>query len=241
MTASSAAIGAGDPQRRTAKLLIFGALLVGIVSAIVFSIYPNLDLAISQLLVDSQHQFSGRDSPFFNTARLLFNVLFYGACAVGLAGCIISLSTGRPWLSLSSNKWLFLAVCVVVGPLAIANLGFKDHWGRARPSTVVEFGGSKAYTPPLVKSQECPRNCSFFSGEASSIFVVCFAAALLFPAAASAWIVTGLILGGLCGFVRMVEGGHFLSDVIFAGVFMALTVAVIQMLFSAISGNSEPV
>ncbi len=241
MTASSAAIAAGDPQRRTAKVLIFGALIVGIISAIVFSIFPNLDLAVSQLLVDSEHHFSGRDSPFFITARLLFNVLFFGACAVGLAGCIISLSTGRPWLTLSSNKWLFLAVCVIVGPLAIANLGFKDHWGRARPSTVVEFGGSRAYTPPLVKSQECPRNCSFFSGEASSIFVVCFAAALLFPPAASAWIVTGLILGSLCGFVRMAEGGHFLSDVIFAGVFMALTVAVIQMLFSAISGNSEPV
>ena len=241
MTASSAAIAAGDPQRKTAKVLIFGALLVGIVSAIVFSIFPNLDLAVSERLVDSEHHFSGRESPFFGTARLLFNVLFYGACVVGLAGCVITLSTGRPWLTLSSNKWLFLAVCVVVGPLAITNLGFKDHWGRARPSTVVEFGGSKAYTPPLVKSQECPRNCSFFSGEASSIFVVCFAAALLFPAAASAWMVTGLILGSLCGFVRMAEGGHFLSDVIFAGVFMALTVAVIQMLFSAISGNSEPV
>jgi len=241
MTASSAAIAPGDPQRRTAKVLFFGALLVGIVSAIVFSIYPNLDLAVSERLVDSERHFSGRESPFFGTARLLFNIFFYGACALGLAGCVMTLSTGRPWLTLSSNKWLFLAVCVVVGPLAIANLGFKDHWGRARPSTVVEFGGSKAYTPPLVKSQECPRNCSFFSGEASSIFVVCFAAALLFPAAASAWMVTGLIFGSLCGFVRMAEGGHFLSDVIFAGVFMALTVAVIQLLFSAISGNSEPV
>lgn len=241
MTAPSAAIAAGDPQRRTAKVLIFGALLVGIVSAIVFSIFPNLDLAVSQPLLDSDHHFSARDSVFFGTARLLFNILFYGTCAVGLAGCVMTLSTGRPWLTLSSNKWLFLAVCVIVGPLAVANLGFKDHWGRARPSTVVEFGGSKTYTPPLVKSQECPRNCSFFSGEASSIFVVCFAAALLFPAAASAWMVTGLILGSLCGFVRMAEGGHFLSDIIFAGVFMALTVAVIQMLFSAISGNSEPV
>ncbi|WP_045837276.1 phosphatase PAP2 family protein [Hyphomicrobium sp. 99] len=241
MTAPLAAIAAGDSQRRTAKTLILGALSIGMVSALIFVVFPDLDLAVSQRLLNSEHHFFGRDSLAFGAGRLFFNILFYGACAIGLVGCIVTLSTGRQWLTLSSNKWLFLAVCVVVGPLALTNLGFKDHWGRARPQTVVEFGGSKVFTPPLVKSQECPRNCSFFSGEASSIFVVSFAAAFLFPAAAGTWIISGLVLGSLCGFVRMAEGAHFLSDVIFAGVFMALTVAVIQMLFSAISGNSEPV
>ncbi|WP_339081719.1 phosphatase PAP2 family protein [Hyphomicrobium sp. ghe19] len=209
-------------------------------SALLFQIYPKLDLAVSERLF-TDHQFIGRDSGAFNAARFLFNVLFYSSCAVGLLGCVITLTTGRKWLNLSSNKWLFLAVCVLVGPLTVANLGFKDHWGRARPQTVVEFGGDKSFTPPLVKSTACPRNCSFFSGEASSIYVLGFAAAFLFPTAAGAWLVSGIVLGSLCGFVRMTEGGHFLSDVIFAGVFMAVTVALIQMLFSAISRKSEPV
>jgi lipid A 4'-phosphatase len=240
ITAPYAAAAPSDPQRRTARTLFLGALAVGIASALLFQIYPKLDLTVSQRLFTG-HQFIGRDSPTFTAARLLFNVLFYGGCAVGLIGCVITLSSGRKWLNVSSNKWLFLAVCVLVGPLTVTNLGFKDHWGRARPQTVVEFGGSKLFSPPLIKSTECPRNCSFISGEASSIYALGFAAAFLFPAAAGAWIVSGIVLGSLCGFVRMAEGAHFLSDVIFAGVLMALTVALMQILFSAISGRSEPV
>ncbi|MBY0559752.1 phosphatase PAP2 family protein [Hyphomicrobium sp.] len=240
ISAPYAAAAPVDLQRRTVKTLFLGGLAVGIASAVLFQIYPKLDLAVSERIF-TNHQFIGRDSTAFNAARFLFNVLFYSGCAVGLVGCVITLSTGRKWLNLSSNKWLFLAICVLVGPLTVANLGFKDHWGRARPQMVVEFGGDKSFTPPLVKSTECPRNCSFFSGEASSIYVLGFVAAFLFPTAAGAWIASGVVLGSLCGFVRMTEGGHFLSDVIFAGVFMAITVALVQMLFSAISGKSEPV
>jgi len=229
-----------DLQRRTARTLLLGALAVGITCALLFFIYPNLDLAVSQRLF-ADHQFIGRDSLPFSAARLLFNVLFYGACTVGLIGCVVTLSSGRKWLNVSSNKWLFLAVCVLVGPLTVANLGFKDHWGRARPQAVVEFGGDKLFSPPLIKSDQCPRNCSFVSGEASSIYVIGFVAAFLFPAAAGAWVWSGVMLGSLCGFVRMAAGGHFLSDVIFAGVLMAITVALMQLLFSAISGKSEPV
>lgn len=240
ITAPFAAVAPVDPQRRTVRTLFFGALLVGIFFAVLFYIYPNLDLAVSQRLF-TDHQFIGRDSQAFTAARLLFNILFYGGCAVGLIGCVITLSSGRKWLNVSSNKWLFFAVCVLVGPLTVTNLGFKDHWGRARPQTVVEFGGEKLFSPPLIKSTECPRNCSFVSGEASSIYLLWFAAAFLFPSAARAWILSGVFLGSLCGFVRMAEGAHFFSDVIFAGILMALTAALIQMLFSAISGNSEPV
>jgi lipid A 4'-phosphatase len=75
------------------------------------------------------------------------------------------------------------------------------------------------------------------SGEASSIFIVLFAAALLFKSRSRNLVAAGIVLGSLAGLVRMAQGGHFLSDVVFAGVFMAMTAAGIQLLFEALESE----
>ena len=65
---------------------------------------------------------------------------------------------------------LGLIVGPVIGCGLIANLYFKDTWGRARPINIQEFGGDKIYTQAFVKSDQCERNCSWISGEASAAF-----------------------------------------------------------------------
>jgi lipid A 4'-phosphatase len=92
----------------------------------------------------------------------------------------------------------------------------------------VEFGGTKQFTPPLVVARQCRRNCSFVSGEASSTFVTFYAAAVLLPQWSLPLVVAGTIGGLLTGLIRMAQGAHFLSDVVFAGVFMALTVLALR-------------
>jgi lipid A 4'-phosphatase len=54
------------------------------------------------------------------------------------------------------------------------------------------------------------------------MFTVFYSAALIAPAGSAALMLAGTIAGLLAGFVRVTQGGHFLSDVVFAGVFMAL-------------------
>jgi lipid A 4'-phosphatase len=114
-----------------------------------------------------------------------------------------------------------------MGPGLVANLLLKDHWGRARPRHVAEFGGPKTFTPPLIPANQCPRNCSFVSGEAASIFLPFYAVAFVVPQWAAALVAAGTLLGFASGAVRVSQGAHFLSDVIFAGVFMALTVGLV--------------
>ena len=62
----------------------------------------------------------------------------------------------------------------VIGPILgcglIANLYFKDTWGRARPAYIVEFGGEKKYSQPFIKSDQCYKNCSWISGNVWSFF-----------------------------------------------------------------------
>jgi lipid A 4'-phosphatase len=66
------------------------------------------------------------------------------------------------------------------------------------------------------------------SGEAASVFVPLYAAALLLPRWSLLLAAAGTVGGLAAGLVRVSQGAHFLSDVIFAGVFMALTVLIVH-------------
>lgn len=215
--------------------MFFSAGALGLVLALFYLMHPRFDLAVAEALYVAPHRFIGNESVLFHVLRNSFSAFFCIVCVLTVLGCVFSVKTARRWLTLSARQWLYLAVCVLVGPLTVANLGFKDHWGRPRPTNVVEFGGSKPFLPPLEESNACDRNCSFVSGEASSIYILCFAAAFLFPLTAGLWALAGIVFGTFAGFVRMAEGGHFLSDVLFAGVFMALAASGVHMLFIAIS------
>jgi lipid A 4'-phosphatase len=103
----------------------------------------------------------------------------------------------------------------------VVNAVFKEHWGRARPRDITEFGGTRTFTPAFVISDQCERNCSFVSGHASLPFAF---AALGFLLRRRRWAIYAgaAAFGGLVGFGRIVQGAHFLSDVVFSGVFVFL-------------------
>jgi lipid A 4'-phosphatase len=235
---------AAEPSAVSAHALIKGALAVAAAFLILLLLAPDVDTAVSQLFYRGDH-FIGGVLPLFGTSRTFFNILFYVTCAATVIGLIVAGRSAGRWLGFPFNAWLFMAVALVVGPLIVANLGFKDHWGRARPRDVIEFGGAKAFTPAFRPSDQCSRNCSFVSGEASSVYVVFFAAAFMLRRRARRLIALGVVFGSLAGLTRIAQGGHFLSDVVFAGVFMALSVACLQLLFDAIrageTGTQEAV
>jgi lipid A 4'-phosphatase len=118
----------------------------------------------------------------------------------------------------------YLLLALALGPGLLVNTVFKDHWGRARPNQLEEFGGHARFTPPFVIAKECKRNCSFVSGHASiGFYLVAFA--LLFRGYPRLWLgLLGIGLGMLSGYVRIVQGGHFFSDVILSGFFTVLVV-----------------
>ena len=221
----------------TAIGLLRGALTVGAISLAIFVFAPGIDLAVERLFYAGHGQFIGNQLTLFWLARQGFNVFFYLTCVITLLGLIIAARTASTWLGLGICKWLFVALCLITGPLVVANIGFKDHWGRARPRDVVEFGGGKAFTAAFPPSNQCEYNCSFVSGEASSVFIVLFAAALLSRSRSRKFVALAIVLGGLSGLTRMAQGGHFLSDVVFAGVLMAITAGSIQLLFDTLEAE----
>lgn len=215
----------------TAAVMLKYALVAGALALVLFVLFPGIDLAVARFFYVGDRQFIGHELLIVSVARFSFNAFFYLTCAITVLGLLMALRTSGPWLGLGVSRWLFVALCLIMGPLVVTNIGLKDHWGRARPRDIIEFSGTKAFTPPFPPSTQCDYNCSFVSGEASSIFIVMFAAALLFRSRSRKFICLAIIMGGLAGLVRMAQGGHFLSDVIFAGVLMAVTAATIQLLF----------
>ena len=86
-------------------------------------------------------------------------------------------------------------------------------WGRVRPNEILELGGKDYFTPWYQISNQCDTNCSFISGDAAvgfSLIVFYF----LIKKEAYLWL--SLLFGFAIGFIIIMEGGHFLSDVIFS-------------------------
>ena len=139
---------------------------------------------------------------------------------------------GRPLWRLDRKALVFLVAATALGPGLIANTVLKDNWGRARPHQIEAFGGTRQFTPAPLPAAQCERNCAFVSGHAALAFsLVSFA--LLLPGgrrrrlavAASAG------FGVLVGIGRIAAGGHFLSDVVYAGL---IVVATSWLLYEAI-------
>jgi lipid A 4'-phosphatase len=130
-----------------------------------------------------------------------------------LAALIIASLVSAAW---SLRKGLiYLLLVAALGPGLLVNTVFKDNWGRARPVQIENFGGDKAFSPAWVPAGQCASNCAFACGDASVGFFF-LAPAFLLARQRRLWLAIGLTAGGVLGLMRLAQGGHFLSDVIFA-------------------------
>jgi membrane-associated PAP2 superfamily phosphatase len=201
------------------------ALSIGVVVGVVFGVVPRLDLAVSTPFYDPKtHDFplhahvwsqNARD-----VARGLITLLILPA-GIALLGKI--LLPRRPML-IKCQAVLFLVGTLAVGPGLIANTLLKDHWGRARPIDVIEFGGTSRFTAWWDPRGDCPNNCSFIAGEPAGAFWTMAPAALAPPQWRLLAYGGALAFGSAVGVLRIAGGGHFFTDVVFAGVFMFLVI-----------------
>ena len=122
----------------------------------------------------------------------------------------------------TGKSLMFLGLSVALSTGVLVNLVMKDHLHRPRPSHITEFGGSWDYRAFYQFDGQCPRNCSFPSGEASAAFWL-VAPASLAPAPYTPLAVGGaLVFGTATSILRIAFGGHFLSDVLFGGLLTLL-------------------
>jgi lipid A 4'-phosphatase len=198
---------------------------LGVLTGVIFAADPSLDLQVASFFRDlgTQPAVRGFDQ-VIETVRQLGPLVIVAAMVPAVAALVMRIFWPlRPTL-ISTRSALFLILSLALGPGLLVNVVLKEGWARPRPGMVTEFGGDYAFTPWWDPRGTCDSNCSFVSGETSSA-VWMAAPAMLAP---PPWRYVALGAAGLYGvafaFIRMLAGGHFLSDVIFAAIFTGLVI-----------------
>jgi lipid A 4'-phosphatase len=151
--------------------------------------------------------------------------------AVAAGSVIFKIMRPRMKMILSARVSLFLILVFALGPGLLVNGLLKEFWARPRPRALSEFGGTHNFVAWWDPTGTCVKNCSFVSGEASSAFAA-LALAVLVPAPLRYVAIAVALLYGACvSFIRVAVGAHFLSDVLFAGIFTALVVWILHGVF----------
>ncbi len=217
-----------DLSRETTWLIRLG--LSAVIVGAVFLILPQIDLWVAGWFYDPDIQkFPLARAPVPLFLNDLIEWIAMGLAVFSLIGLGYTLIRQQSLFHLGATAYSFLALSLITGPGLIANALFKENWGRARPRQITEFGGTQEFSPPLLIADQCPSNCSFVSGDASMGFAV-LAVAVLIPFARPVWIALAVGFGVLMGITRIVQGAHFFSDVIYAGIFVSAAIIVLKMI-----------
>ena len=124
---------------------LFAAFLV---AAVVFTLWPEIDLAVSGMFFTPEHGFWIADVWLVGTVREAIRISLFLLPLCALALLPLALTKWAPW-GVPARLWAFVFVYFLAGPLWLANVVFKNNWGRARPENVQDFGGEAAFTPAL--------------------------------------------------------------------------------------------
>ncbi len=208
-----------------ARITFIILALFGVLTGSVFAIAPSLDLQIAAFFRDVTSRPEMRE--LYSRVEFIRDLGPLVTCAA-IAPAVIAVLMKMFWprrpTLMSSRAALLLVLSLALGPGLLVNAVLKENWARPRPGMVAEFGGDYAFKPWWDPRGTCDSNCSFVSGETSSAIWLA-APALLAPVPWNYVAVGAAVVYGIgIAFLRMLVGGHFLTDVIFAGVFTGLVI-----------------
>jgi lipid A 4'-phosphatase len=201
------------------------ALAVAAAVGLVFGLWPDLDLKLAALFFDPARGGFWRayDPPYLHARDTATWLITLVALPAFVALALKFIRPQRPAL-IPGRAVLLMLLTLALAPGVVANMVFKEHWGRPRPIDVTEFGGDEHFRPWWDPRGDCPKNCSFVAGEPSGAFWTLAPAAVVPPQWRALAYGAAVVFGAAVGVLRMAAGAHFFSDVVFAGVFSFLVI-----------------
>lgn len=194
---------------------------------LVMAVFPQIDLIVSGWFYDpakggfwlGHHRWIDALGEFTSMASAIFVVVCFVLYGYGIR-------KKRIYWGLDRRLVIYLGLVMIIGPLLVVTVGFKEFWGRARPLQVTEFGGDKTFTPYYEPTNACATDCSFPSGHSSRGFyflALAFAGYKLNRRRSVGHMLLGgaMVFGVITAGLRVIEGKHFLSDVTVAGFILA--------------------
>jgi len=210
------------------EIIIISLLLLAVTAIFNFT---DLDISIEKSFYD---QSTGWDQAKEAPWKQLFDYSSVPALLLAvfaLVGIILGYNLKRfaPYRKI----YLYLVTLMIIAPGLLVNTVLKENFGRPRPRSITEFGGKYQYEAPLAYDSSSPGK-SFPSGHASMGFYF-FGVYILFRKRkqfiAGLGLAAGILWGGLIGYTRMLQGGHFPSDVLWSAAIVYISAIVLFQLF----------
>lgn len=160
---------------------------------------------------------------FYGETHLWCSIIYYGVnvatvllLAIPLFSLIYVMVKKLPLRKTLLRVVLVSYLGLAIGPGLVVNLAFKNNWGRARPYQVIR--DHHPYSYPWQPHFNRPADNSFPSGHVS------IGAFIGVPLIAARRRKLGILTCGIgfvaVGIVRWLQGGHYFTDIIMAGVFV---------------------
>lgn len=197
--------------------IISGLVIILVILVLFFS--PNIDPFVAKLALTE-------DGGFYGMASLVCSVIYDAVTYLAVLCCVIPVllciyNWRNPLKSAGVKKsTAIVLLAMILGPWIMVNASFKEHWGRPRPYQIYTQEAPQKFQPFWQHVANQPQNNSFPSGHASIGFFL--GVPLMAFRRRKTAVVVSIAGGVIVGAVRILQGGHFVSDVIMAGVFVWL-------------------
>ncbi len=193
----------------------------------VYAALPGVDLLVSARCFQAGQGFTHAQDPVVRWLYVWTPWLGRGL----LAGMVLVALAGRPlgaWLTRQGRTnagqmlsgpgrhMAILATCAALLGNGLIVEGLKNTVGRPRPVQVDVFGGDQPYQGPLAIGREPGSHKSMCSSHAAAGFALMTLGLGCSRVWRRRWFLIGTLAGTVVGLGRIMQGGHFLSDVIFA-------------------------
>lgn len=209
------------------------SFIITLILTVLFSIYflvnPAIDLHIAHhfYLLGNTFYLGHFQWPEYvrETENIVIDVF------AGIIFCLLLFKVIKPNSKISAKFLIYCLVVYTLVPGLLVNSILKDNFHRPRPRQVLQFGGDMVFKRPFSTTGECTTNCSFVCGDAAAMFA--FWLFLPFVGRRRKFLYGSLValVGGFYGYIRIGQGAHFFSDVIFAGLLSYLAIWLLYWFF----------
>lgn len=151
-----------------------------------------------------------------------------------LVAAVLILCVAAKWGKVKeryAKSCLVIMLTVALGPGILVSAILKPYWGRPRPAEISTFSGTHEYRkvwnpggPGAGKSFTCG-HCAMAYSLASGV-----AFYPVHPLLSICMLAGGIGFGTIVGVARIVQGGHFPTDVLWSGILILVLIAALYYL-----------
>ena len=207
--------------------------IVFIVMAFFITIGPSLDIYISGIFYYGNNQFLLQN---YYTTSIIFRKILLPLLLIYIFVLPTISRFALVRKAFFNYRFSFKDILFIWGSglttlVLFVNVLLKGMWGRIRPNDILDFGGAGSFTPWYKFGDLCISNCSFVSGDASVGFLLII---FYFVTKKNIYCYLALFFGIILGFIRIIAGGHFFSDIIFSQLVVAVSISTLFIIYTKI-------